>query len=119
MVWTASPRRSTPSPQARRAHHTRTTTARMETTDGNQTAQDPHRLHRLPPRNPRTATKRDTHEIVTGELRASKGARVVRTGDHWKRTRQGTSPVVYRCDTGQVIDLTAPSYQPPAALAEF
>ena len=29
------------------------------------------------------------HGIVTGELRARKRARVVRTGGRWKRTRHG------------------------------
>ena len=37
--------------------------------------------------------------IVTGEPRAGKLARVVRTGGRWKRTRRraGTSPAAYRC----------------------
>src|SRR5208337_5545272 len=48
--------------------------------------EDPHRLLYLPQRHPRTATSRDIHGVVTGELRAPKGARVVRTGGRWKRT---------------------------------
>ena len=42
----------------------------------------------LPRGHPRQAANRVTHGVVTGEPDAPKGARVVRTGGRWKRTRQ-------------------------------
>jgi hypothetical protein len=81
-----------PGPQARRPRPTGATTARVGATDGQTAPQDPRGLRGLPPGHPRRATDRDTHGIVTGELRASKGARVVRTGGRWKRRRTQRKP---------------------------
>jgi hypothetical protein len=53
---------------------------------------DPPGLHHLPPGHPREATNRGTHGVVTGELRAGKLARVVRTGGRWKRTCTRQAP---------------------------
>ena len=51
--------------------------------------QDTRSLRRLPRDHPRKTANLSTHGVITGELRARKRARVVRTGGRWKRTCLG------------------------------
>ena len=89
VVRATRPGGSPPGPQARRPHQAGTATARVGAAHGPDAQEDPHGLRPLPPGHPRRAADRSTHGVVTGEPRASKGARVVRTGGRWKRTRLG------------------------------
>src|ERR1019366_6278521 len=74
-----------PSLETRRPHTTGATTTRVGATHGQDAQKDPRGLHRLPPGHPRATTHREIHGVVTGEPRASKDARVVRTGGRPKR----------------------------------
>ena len=72
--------------------------ARLGGPDGENAAQDAHRLRTLPPGHPRREAGRGLHVNIAGEPGALKGARPVRTGGRRKRTcATGTSRAAYRC----------------------
>jgi len=99
VVRATRPGGSPPGPQTRRPRQAGTATARVGASHGHHAQGDPRGLHPLPPGHTRRAANRCIHGIVTGEPRAGKLARVVRTGGRWKRTRHkaGTSPAAHRC----------------------
>ena len=87
-----------PGPQAGRPHLAGAAATRMGGPDGENAAQDAHRLRTLPPGHPRREASRDLHVNIAGEPDALKGARPVRTGGRRKRAcTTGTSPAAYRC----------------------
>ena len=65
---------------------TRPRAARLGGPDGENAAQDPHRLRTLPPGHPPREASRELHVKIAGEPDVSKGARPVRTGGRRKRT---------------------------------
>ena len=87
-----------PGPQAGRPHPGGAAATPVGGLDGENAAQDAHRLRTLPPGHPRREASRDLHVNIAGEPDALKGARPVRTGGRRKRTcTTGTSPAAYRC----------------------
>jgi hypothetical protein len=63
-----------PRPHARRPQQIGAPAARTGPAHGQKAQEKPHRLRRLPRSNPRRATNRDTHAVVTGEPDARKAS---------------------------------------------
>ncbi len=74
-----------PGPQAGRPHLAGAAATPVGGPDGENAAQDAHRLRTLPPGHPRREASRGLHVNIAGEPDASKGARPVRTGGRRKR----------------------------------
>ena len=80
MVRPASRGGNPPSPQARRPRPARAAATPVDGPDGENAAQDTHRLRTLPPGHPRREASRDPHVNIAGEPDALKNARPVGPG---------------------------------------